>query len=118
MIVMGPDTYSEFTLEISEELYAEIKTEQNLADIFAIVSNKFWIIEDDEYNYEVDTEEYIKAYRITDEWEKLLNRIESAIFEILKSEGVVIPDKGQITVLEPFMKRNGYIFDSGWWVKE
>ena len=40
------------------------------------------------------------------------------IFEILISEGVDIPETGQMRVLEPFMARFGYIDDNGWWIRQ
>ena len=39
---------------------------------------------------------------------ELAKEIKNDIFRILSSEGVEIPDTGQITVLQPFMLRNGY----------
>jgi len=36
----------------------------------------------------------------------------------LSVEGVKIPKSGQKVVLEPFMKRNGYLNRDGWWIKE
>ncbi|MDD7595726.1 MAG: hypothetical protein SOV18_04955 [Eubacteriales bacterium] len=43
---------------------------------------------------------------------------EAQIYGILKSEGVVIPEHGQINVLIPFMERNGYEDCTGWWMKK
>ena len=43
---------------------------------------------------------------------------EAQIYVILKSEGVVIPEHGQIDVLIPFMERNGYEDCTGWWMKK
>ena len=97
--------------------FAERKSERDLADAFAITSNKFWWVEDNVYDYEEGTPEYIAARAITDEWGALMDEYEERIFMILRNEGVEIPETGRIKVLEPFMKRNGYRDDNGWWIK-
>ena len=48
-------------------------TEKDLADAFVIVSNKFWWVEDNEYDYEEGTPEHIAACAITDEWGALMD---------------------------------------------
>lgn len=113
MLVMCSE--SDITIEMAEEFYEQVKTEQELADIFSVVSNKFWWVEDNIYDYEEDTPEYKQACEITDRWGNLMEHIE---LDILKNEGVIIPDKGRSVVLEPFMKRNGYFDGNGWWIKE
>ena len=97
--------------------FAERKSERDLADAFAIASNKFWWVEDNVYDYEEGTPEYIAACAITDEWGALMDEYEERIFMILRNEGVEIPETGRIKVLEPFMKRNGYREGNGWWIK-
>ena len=97
--------------------FAERKSERDLADAFAIASNKFWWVEDNVYDYEKGTPEYIAARAITDEWGALMDEYEKRIFMILRNEGVEIPETGRIKVLEPFMKRNGYRDGNGWWIK-
>lgn len=97
--------------------FAERKSERDLADAFAIASNKFWWVEDNVYDYEKGTPEYIAARAITDEWGALMDEYEERIFMILRNEGVEIPETGRIKVLEPFMKRNGYRDANGWWIK-
>ena len=97
--------------------FAERKSERDLADAFAITSNKFWWVEDNVYDYEEGTPEYIAACAITDEWGALMDEYEERIFMILRNEGAEIPETGRIKVLEPFMKRNGYRDGNGWWIK-
>ena len=97
--------------------FAERKSERDLADAFAIASNKLWWVEDNVYDYEKGTPEYIAARAITDEWGALMDEYEERIFMILRNEGVEIPETGRIKVLEPFMKRNGYRDGNGWWIK-
>ena len=93
-------------------------TEKDLADAFVIASNKFWLVEDNEYDCEEGTLEHIAACAITDEWGALMDEYEERIFAILRGEGVKIPETGRIKVLEPFMKRYGYIDGNGWWIKD
>ena len=93
------------------------QTEKDLADAFAMASNKFFWIEDNIYDYEEGTKEYVAACAITDEWCALMDEYEEKIFKILVSEGVVIPENARIRVLKPFMARNGYVDGNGWWVK-
>ena len=100
-----------------KEKYSETLTEQHLADAFSIASNKFWWVEDNVYDYEEGTPEYQVACDITDAWGELMDYYKSHIFIILQREGVTIPTTGQISVLEPFMLRNGYINGNGWWIK-
>lgn len=93
------------------------QTEKDLADAFAIASNKFFWVADNEYDYEEGTPEHRLAREITDAWCALMDEYEEKIFKILVSEGVVIPENGRIRVLKPFMARNGYVDGNGWWVK-
>ena len=46
----------------------EIVTEVELATLFAVVENKVWWIEDEEYDYDVGTLEYKQAKKKTDLW--------------------------------------------------
>lgn len=96
----------------------ENNNEQNLATAYALAHNKAWWVEDDVYDYEEGTEEYKKACQITDEWFSFMDELGERILDILRSEGVEIPETGQIEVLEPFMKRYGYFDGNGWWIKK
>lgn len=117
-VIMGFEPYPNLTIEMAEEMYLSSGKEKELANIFAIVENKAWWIEDMEYDYEEGTEEYIEAKQNTDCWFALADRIKEDIFEILCIEGIIIPRHGQIVALEPFMKRNGYVNGNGWWIPE
>ena len=101
-----------------KEWYGLHHTEAGLAQAFAAVSNKFFWVEDNEYDYEEGTPEHQEACRITDAWAELMDNLQEEIFTILRSEGVIIPEAGQITVLIPFMERNGFSDRNGWWVAE
>ncbi len=105
------------TAEMVEKAMAEIKTETELANLFAVVDNKAWWIEDEEYDFEEGTEEHKLAKAKADLWFDLSGKLLDKIFDILRAEGVEIPAKGYIVALEPFMKRNGFRNGNGWWIK-
>ena len=115
IIVMCGEPSPGLTIEKANEIFNKIETEKDIADLYAEVENKAWWIEDEQYDYEVGTDEYKRAREKTKMWFSLSDKLKEMIFDILKSEGVIIPDKGQIVVLEPFMKRNGYKNGNGWW---
>lgn len=116
--VMCQEPSPDLTIEKANEIFDKIETEKDIANLFAIVYNKAWWIEDEEYEFEEGTEEHRKAVERTDMWFALSDKLRNMIFDILRHEGVEIPDKGQIVVLEPFMKRNGFRDGQGWWIKE
>lgn len=118
MYIMGVEPCPDMTAEDLRSKYANMTSEKELADAYAIASNQFWWIEDDLYDYEEGTPEYKSALDNVASWKKILQEYEDKVFGILKSEGVTIPDTGRIKVLIPFMERNGYTDRSGWWIKE
>ena len=111
------NSFSDITPAKMKRYFFGKQTEKDLADAFAIASNKFFLLADNEYDYEEGSKEYVEARAITDEWCALMNEYEEKILEILRSEGVIIPETGRIRVLKPFMARNGYIDGTGWWIK-
>lgn len=115
-VVMGSEPIPGWEPADIREWYTEHHTESGLAQAFASASNKFWWVEDNEYDYEEGTPEHKEACRITDSWGDLMENLKDEIFVILRREGVSIPEKGQITVLVPFMERNGYYDGNGWWL--
>ncbi len=117
VIIVG-DPAPNLTLEEAEQIAKNIKTEKDLAEIFAAVDNKARWLNANIYDYDEGTEEYSKACEIVDKWFLLADELEAQTFEILKSENVKIPKTGQIKVLIPFMERNGYRDGRGWWIKK
>ena len=79
--------------------FADKHTQEDLADAFAVASNKFWWVEDNEYDYEEGSPEHKTACAITDAWGNLMDEYKHRIFEILTSEGVIIPATAQVEVL-------------------
>lgn len=98
-----------------KDLIDRIKTEKDLAKLFAYADNNLWDAADNEDDYERGTEAYRKAKEETQNWGKIVHQLEDMIFTILRQEGVAIPESAQISVLIPFMERNGYVNDCGWW---
>jgi len=117
IVIMASEPIPDKTPTDVRNYFSGRKSEKDLADAFAIASNKFWWIEDNEYDYEEGTPEHITACAITDEWGALMDEYEERIFMILLSEGIRIPETGRIKVLGPFMKRNGYRNANGWCIK-
>ena len=117
IVIMASDPILDKTPTDVRNYFAERKTEKDLADAFAIASNKFFWVADNEYDYEEGTREHRLAREITDEWCALMDEYEEKIFKILVSEGAVISENARIRVLKPFMARNGYVDGNGWWVK-
>lgn len=117
IIVMGEEPIPGLTPEDIQNWYNENRSEKALAQAFAVVSNKFWWVEDNEYDYEEGSIEHKKVCETTQLWGNLMDQLKAEIFVILKSEGVNIPETKQIDVLEPFMTRNGFYDGNGWWIK-
>lgn len=101
-----------------EAFFVDKHSAQDLADAYAITHNKFWWVEDNEYDHEESSPEHKAACLVTDERGSLMNQYKSRIFEVLRSEGIEIPHTGQIAVLIPFMRKYGYEDQDGWWVKK
>ena len=118
MFVMAQEPVPNMNASDIKTYFADKKTEKDLADAFAMASNKFRWVEDNEYDYEKGSPEHKKACAITDEWGELINEYENRIFEILKNEGITILATGQIGVLNFFMERFGYVDGNGWWIKQ
>ena len=117
MFVMAKEPVPNMSAAEVKAYFDDKHTEKDLADAYAIAHNKFWWVEDNEYDCEEGTSEHKAACAITDEWCALMHEYKARIFDILASEGVVIPATGQIQVLAPFMSRNGYVDSNGWWIE-
>lgn len=118
MYIMGTEPCPNVTAEEFQRNHSPITSERELADAYAISSNQFWWVEDNVYDYEEGTPEHQKACAIVDAWNAVMAEYERKIFAILEHEGISVPDSGRITILIPFMKRNGYTDEAGWWVKK
>ncbi len=116
--IMTRDPLPDVSATEARERYGDSLSELDLADALAVISNKFWWIEDEEYDFEEGTAEYKQACAITDAWGELMDDLRAKVFSILMSEGIEIPSSGQLVVLAPFMKKYGYENKGGWWIKD
>ena len=116
-IVLGSDPLPNVTPGEVRTWYLQHHNESGLASAFAASSNKAWWVEDNIYDYEEGTLEHKEACAITDAWFEAMDELEQEILDILRSEGVKIPEAGRISVLRPFMERHGFIDRGGWWVR-
>ena len=116
--LMDTEPILDWTTEDLLEWYRSNPGESGLAEAFAAASNKFFWIADTENDYEEGTPEQKEASKRIELWGKTMDRLKEEIFEILKREGVEIPETGQITVLSPFMDRNGFYDGDGWWIRK
>ena len=80
MFVMAQEPIPNMSASEVRTYFADKKTEKDLADAFAVVSNKFWWVEDNEYDYEEGTPEYKMACAITDEWGTLMDEYKKKNF--------------------------------------
>lgn len=118
-VIMVGDPVPDVSIEDMRGIVASIDTEQDLADAFAMVHNKFWFIEDDTYDYEPGTEDYIRVRTVVDAWGELMNTLSDRIKEIMDRDHLhATTNKGNPRhVFEPFMRKYGYRDGRGWWIK-
>ena len=98
----------------------EITSTKELVDAYVAVHNKFWFIEDDLYDYEEDSSEYVEVRERIDAWGDLMDTLNQKIMKAAAEEGLLAerqPNSGTIKQLEQFMLKYGYRDGSGWWVK-
>ncbi len=118
MFIMAKEPFPNMSPSDVKAYFSDKQTKNDLANAYAIASNKFCWVEDNEYDYADGSPEHIAACAVTDKWGALMKEYENRIFEILSCEGIIIPETKQIEVLAPFMARFGYINGNGWWLKE
>lgn len=118
IICMGSDPFPEMTPDELRAWYAANHTEYGLAAAYAAASNKAWWVEDDIYDFEEGTPECDHAVAVCHAWFAVMDEFKEEIHDILRSEGIAIPEREQIAVEIPLMERNGYMDGCGWWVKK
>ncbi len=99
---------------------ASISSTQELVDVYVQVHNKFWYIEDALYDYEEESEEYIRVKEIVEAWGEMMDLLDKKIMVAAKEEGLLAerqPNSGTVKQLESFMKKYGYKDGGGWWIK-
>lgn len=118
-VIMGGDPVPGLTLEEMRAISDKELSTQELVDAYVCAHNKFWWVEDDDYDE--GTEEYIKACATTKAWAELMELFESRVVECAKREklfGERLPNSGLVKQLEGFMDKYGYVDGRGWWVKK
>ena len=71
------------------------------------VHNKFWYIEGDLYDYEEESEEYIRVKEIVEVWDEMMDLLNKKIMVAAKEEGLLVerqPNSGTVKQLESFMR--------------
>lgn len=119
-VVLDSDPLANYTLEEMWEIARNIQSTQELVDAYAAASNKFWWVEDDEYDFEEGSEEYKRACAVTDAWKELWKHLENRVIEAAIKEGLFPVHQeniGLVKKMEPFMKKYGYRDGRGWWVR-
>ena len=119
-IIMNADPLPDVTLDGMWTVAKHYSTTQELVDAYANAHNKFWWVEDDEYDFEEGTEEHKKACAVTDAWEQVMDYLEERVITCAIEEGLFAerqPDSGLVKQLETFMEKYGYRDGRGWWVR-
>ena len=119
-VIMGGDPLPDKSLEEMWVIAKNYSTTQELVDAYAGAHNKFWWVEDDEYDFEEGTEEHKKACAVTDAWEQVMDYLEKRVIACAIEEGLFAerqPNSGLVRQLEAFMEKYGYRDGRGWWVR-
>lgn len=119
-VIMAADPIPSTSIAEMREKINDITNTQQLIDVFVQVHNKFWFIEDDLYDYEVGTKEYIELRETIDAWGDLMDELQNEIIKCAISEGFYKIDEEHPKSVEkmiPFMKKYGYRDGRGWWVR-
>ncbi len=119
-VIMGGDPLPDKSLEEMWVIAKNYSSTQELVDAYTKAHNKFWWVEDDEYDFEEGTEEHKKARAITDAWGELMDFFRERVIACAIEEGLFAerqPDSGLVKQLEAFMKKYGYRDGRGWWVR-
>ncbi len=97
--------------------FMALQTEAALAEAYANACNKYYWADGEEMEYELDSIRRQMAHKITLSWRLLADELRVRIYSILRTEGLILPvaRKNEEKVLLPFMKRNGFYSNCGWW---
>lgn len=119
-VILTGEPILEKTVEQMQVAIAEITNKQELVDTYVLVHNKFWYIEDDLYDCEEGSEEYIRVRKNMEAWGKIMDLLDEMVMAAAREEGLLVerqPNSGTIKQLEKFMKKYGYKDSRGWWGK-
>lgn len=119
-VILVGDPMPDKAVEQMQLDIASISSTQELVDVYVQVHNKFWYIEDDMYDYEEESEEYIRVKEIVEAWGEMMDLLDKKIMVAAKEEGLLAerqPNSRTVKQLESFMKKYGYKDGGGWWIK-
>lgn len=117
-VILSADPMPDKTVEQMKLEIAEIANTQEVVDAYVQVHNKFWYMEDDLYDYEEGTEEYIRVRRNVEAWGEIMDSLDARVMAVAREEGLLSERRlnaGTIKQLEKFMKKYGYRDSCGWW---
>ena len=119
-VILADDPIPDRDIADMRERVSMISSTQELVDAYVNVHNKFWLIEDDLYDYEKGTKDYERIRSIVDAWGSLMDELDEQIIIEAEKEGLLAkrqPNSGKVKQLEAFMKKYGYRDGCGWWAK-
>lgn len=120
IFVMAEEPLSGVDINDMWEMAKSDMESQELANLFAVVHNQFWWVEDDVYDYDELTPEYEEACAIKDAWGELLDYLEVKLIHRAKEEGLLSKLASDTAVsiveMEQFMKTYGLKDGRGWWI--
>ena len=119
-VVIANDSISGKSVDEMRREIENITSVQKLVDVYVLVHNKFWFIEDNLYDFEQGTKEYNKICSEVIAWMNLMENLEHKVMCATFEEGILLkrqPNSGTAKQLEIFMKKYGYQDGAGWWIK-
>lgn len=119
-VVLAGDPLPYKTIDEMRQDIEDIKSTQELVDAYVHVHNKFWLLEDDVYDFEEGTSEYNEACVVVDAWGDLMDDLDRKVMEAARKEGLLIArqqNAGTTKQLKVFMEKYGFKDGCGWWIK-
>ena len=119
-VIIANDFISDRSADEVRREIENITSIQKLVDVYVLVHNKLWFIEDNLYDFEHGTKEYNEIYSEVKAWMNLMENLNHKVMRVASEEGILLkrqPDSGTAKQLEMFMKKYGYQDGAGWWIK-
>lgn len=119
-VIIANDSISDRSADEVRREIENITSIQKLVDVYVLVHNKLWFIEDNLYDFEYGTKEYNEIYSEVKAWMNLMENLNHKVMRVASEEGILLkrqPDSGTAKQLEMFMKKYGYQDGAGWWIK-
>lgn len=96
MIIFVEEPIPDMSAQEMKQVLSSITSINELVDLYVLVHNKFWFIEDDLYDFEEGTKEYENKCAEIDEWGNLMNDLSNRVMQIAAEERLLMeqPDVG------------------------